>query len=89
MIRTSFIISALAVGLLWHYPTSAQERTTLRRECTASRCVYYEGSRRVFSEEREHNTERTIIRDSRGTIRAKVRERDNGTVEVTRTRPGW
>ena len=76
-----WITLGLALGLSAQYPAIAGDRKTLREECTQSRCVYYDGSRRVFSVEREEGTSRLVIRDSDRRIRGKVRKRD-GTVEV-------
>lgn len=78
----------LALGLTTQYPAIAREKSvTLRKECTDSRCVYYEGSRRVFSVEQERDTRRQVVRDGRGNPRAKITENEDGTVEVERTYP--
>lgn len=76
-----WITFGLALGLFAQYPALADNRKTLREECTESRCVYYEGSKRIFSVENERGTSRLIIRDSDRRIRGKVRKRD-GTVEI-------
>ncbi len=80
MFRTAF---AIALGLTLHYPLMAGEgQVTLRKECTRDRCVYYKGSTRIFSVEKEYGTARYIVRDGRGSLRAKVKENPNGTVEI-------
>lgn len=83
-LTTTFL---LALGLTTQYPVSAGgvRSVTLRRECTASRCVYYRGVIRAFSVEREYNTSRLIVRDRRGNLRAKIREQDNGSLNVEET----
>lgn len=79
------IALALALGTIAQYPAMAGEKSvTLRKECTASRCVYYHGSERVFSTEPERGTQRTIVRDRRGNLLAKTREHPNGTIEIKR-----
>lgn len=76
--QTTFL---LALGLIVPYTATAKE-VTLRKECTASRCVYYKGSKRVFSVEREQGTERYVVRDSRGSLSAKVTENRDGTIDI-------
>lgn len=84
--RKTAIALALALGTIAKYPAMAGERSvTLRKECTSSRCVYYQGSSRVFSTEPERGTQRTIVRDRRGNLLAKTREYPNGTIKVERT----
>jgi hypothetical protein len=80
----SIILLALgpvAAYLTLHPPQS----TSLRKECTRDRCVYYQGSRRAFSVEKEQNTSRVVVRDSQRRAIVKVTEQDNGTIKVERT----
>lgn len=86
---TRLSILGLALGTLTQYPVLAREsQVTLRKECTVSRCVYYKGSSRVFSAEKEQGTQRTIIRDRRGNLLAKTREYPNGTIKIERAYSG-
>lgn len=82
------IAFALALGAYPVYPTMAGvQDTILRKECTRDRCVFYEGSRRRFSVEREQGTSRLVVRDRRGTLRAKVREEEeDGYLRIEGTR---
>lgn len=77
----------LALGLLLGYPTmaAAQDSLTLRKECTRDRCVYYHGSVREFSVEKEEGTSRLVLRNGQRDIVAKVREQ-NGTLKVEKYR---
>lgn len=80
-------IFLLALGLAAGYPTmaAAQDSLTLRHECTRDRCVYYHGSRREFSVEKEYGTDRLVLRNGERDIVAKVTRQDDGTLEVKRT----
>jgi len=82
---------AIALGVLAQYPLVAGgvRSVTLRRECTMSRCVYYRGATRAFSIEQEHGTGRYVVRDRRGTLRAKVKEQGSGTLKVEGDDQGW
>lgn len=84
-------ILSLALGIALLYPVTAASASgrsvTLRKECTRDRCVYYRGSTRVFSVEKEAGTTRLIIRDGDRKVKAKVRENDDGTLEVKK--PYW
>lgn len=77
---------SLALGIALLYPVTAASgngrEVTLRKECTRDRCVYYQGSRRAFSVEKEQGTSRLIIRDGDRRVKAKVRETENGTLEI-------
>lgn len=81
----------LALGLTLAYPTvaAAQDSVTVREECTRDRCVYYHGSVREFSVEKEEGTNRLIVRDGQRDIVAKVTREDHGTYKaetITRRR---
>lgn len=76
----------LALGLFIAYPANADthsRRVTVHEECTRDRCVYYHGSQRVFSVEKEPNTSRLIIKNDKRNTVAKLKRNDDGTVEVT------
>jgi hypothetical protein len=73
----------LALGLSCAYPAIAGE-ITLRKECSRDRCVYYKGSKRVFSVENEADTSRVVIRDAKRRTVAKV-SRDNGTIRIKKS----
>lgn len=78
-------ILTLALGFSLAYPTivdAAPRRITVHPECTRDRCVYYHGSQRVFSVEKEDNTDRLVIRDNHREVVAKVKRQDDGTVEI-------
>ena len=83
-------IFPLALGLVAAYPAtmaSAQSRdVSLRKECTRDRCVYYHGSTRAFSVEKEEGTKRVIVRDANRNAIAKVQEQDDGTIKVEKPR---
>lgn len=81
-------VFTLAIGLLLAYPTmvaSKETRTTLREECSRDRCVYYKGSSRVFSVEKEQGTSRIVVRNSSREIIAKVK-RDGSTLQIEKPR---
>lgn len=82
-------IFLLALGLIAAYPStvaSAKGREySLREECTRDRCVYYKGSTRVFSVEKEESTNRLVVRDARRKPVAKVTDED-GYLRVKETR---
>lgn len=73
-------IILLALGLYTSYPlavaSAASPEYSLRKECTRDRCVYYKGSTRVFSVEKEENTNRLVVRDKNRKPVAKVRSED-------------
>lgn len=71
----------VALGLSTAHSAYASDGKKLREECTASRCVYYEGSKRVFSVEREKGTSRIVVRDDKRRVRAKVSKKD-GTIKI-------
>jgi hypothetical protein len=77
----------LALGLALAYPTmaAAQDSVSLREECTRDRCVYYHGSTREFSVEKEYGTTRLVVRNGERDIVGKIQRQDNGTVKVERT----
>lgn len=80
--RTIFL---LALGLTCGYPltvANAQSSYSLREECTRDRCVYYKGSVRKFSAEKEYGTSRVVIRDSTRRIIAKVRREGRASIRV-------
>ena len=80
-------IFALVLGLALAYPATVTARdTSLRKECTRDRCVFYEGSRRVFSVETENTTTRYIVRDANRKPIAKVQEQKDGTIKVEKPR---
>jgi hypothetical protein len=84
--RSTFLV---VLGLLSGYPTmaaAAQDSLTLREECTRDRCVYYHGSTREFSVEKEYQTDRLVVRNGQRDIVAKITRQDNGTVKVERAR---
>jgi hypothetical protein len=76
-------IIILALGLSAAYPVQARD-ITLRPECSRDRCVYYKGSTRVFSVEREEGTSRVVVRDAKRRPVAKVRDED-GTLRIEKT----
>ena len=78
-------IFLLALGLTCAYPNTvanAQSGVTLREECTRDRCVYYKGSVRKFSVEKEYGTQRLVIRNSQRQVVAKVRRQGNASIRV-------
>jgi hypothetical protein len=77
-------IFLLALGLTVAYPAMAGE-ITLRKECSRDRCVYYKGSKRVFSVENEADTSRVIIRDAKRRPVAKVERERNGTIRIKKS----
>jgi hypothetical protein len=76
----------LVLGLTLGYPTAAaaQDTLRLREECTRDRCVYYHGSRREFSVEKEYGTDRLVLRNGERDVVAKITREDDGTLEVKR-----
>ncbi len=74
----------LALGSSSVYPLAVvqAESYSLRKECTRDRCVYYRGSTRQFSVEKEYGTTRMVIRDGKRKIVAKIREQADGSVRV-------
>jgi hypothetical protein len=79
--RSTFL---LVLGLVAAYPSTvaSAQSVTLREECTRDRCVYYKGSTRKFSVEREYGTKRLVIRNAKRQVVAKVRRQGNASVRV-------
>jgi hypothetical protein len=79
-------IFTLVLGLYALYPgaVTAQSSLTLRQECTRDRCVYYHGSTREFSVEKEYGTSRLVLRNGQRDVVAKVTRQDHGTIKVER-----
>ena len=77
-------IFPLALGLALTYlaPVASAEAQSLREECTRDRCVYYKGSQRIFSVEKEQGTTRLVVRDGKRRPIAKVRRQERGRIEV-------
>ena len=73
----------LALGFTLAYPVQAKD-ITLRPECSRDRCVYYKGSKRVFSVEREEGTSRVVVRNANRRPVAKVSDED-GTLRIEKT----
>lgn len=82
--RSTFL---LALGLTCAYPLQAASEYSLREECTRDRCVYYKGSSRQFSVEKEYGTKRLVVRNGQRQIVAKVRREGHGTVRVKEYAP--
>lgn len=84
--RSTFL---LALGLITAYPSTVASAESpeysLREECTRDRCVYYRGSTRVFSVEKEDTTNRLVVRDGKRNPIAKVSKED-GRIRVKETR---
>jgi hypothetical protein len=76
----------LVLGLTLAYPSiAAAKDVRLRQECTRDRCVYYQGSTRVGSVEKEYDTNRLVVREGGRDIVAKVTRDDDGTLQVKTT----
>ena len=70
----------LVLGLAVAYPVQARE-FSLRKECSRDRCVYYKGSKRIFSVEQEEGTGCALVRNSKREPVAHVSNED-GTVRI-------
>ena len=75
---------AVGITIVHSFPVSAaQDRVRFKEECTRDRCVYYDRSgNRVGSVTRD-DTGRLEIRDKRNNLKAKIRENDDGSKEIT------
>jgi hypothetical protein len=84
--RTAFL---LVLGLTLAYPatvaSAGSDKVTLHKECTRDRCVYYKGTTRVFSVEKEYGTSRLVVRDGKRRPLLKVEEQDDGRFSVEET----
>ncbi len=85
LVRSAFL---LALGLSAAYPLTVAkaDSVTLREECTRDRCVYYKGSTRQFSIEKETGTKRLILRDGKREVVAKLERQERGRIKVEKPR---
>lgn len=77
--RSTFL---LALGLSLVYPVTVANAQSLREECTRDRCVYYKGSTRAFSVEKEEGTRRLLVRDGKRVPVVKITRQGNGRIRV-------